>query len=82
MNTATQFIPTFKPTGKDNYEIILDDLEFGFPKTQLAEIEFMHNRGFSVLEIAYKVKRNEYETLMALIHLHREERLKKPIRRI
>jgi len=82
MNTATDFIPMVKRTGKEDYEIILEGLEFMFQKSTLKEIAFMHNRGFSVTEISRKVKRDEYETLLAIMHLHLKGRLTRPLRRI
>lgn len=78
MNTARQFIPLVK----ENSVIILDELEFAFPEEQLSEIEFLHNNGYKISQIAKKVKRDEYETLLAVVHLHRERRLIKPFRGI
>lgn len=82
MNTASSYIPTVEQMRFRDYEIILEDLEFMFKKSSLSEIEFMHNRGFSITEIAEHAKRNEYEILLAVLHLHRKGRLKKPLRRI
>lgn len=62
---------------RDN-EIILEDLEFCFPKYQLADIKMYHNQGKSISYISKVVKRNEYEVLLALLHFHRKRELTRP----
>ena len=80
MNTATaKRIPLLKPTRYRNYEILLEDLEFIFSKKQLRIIKNLYNDGKWITEISEKVKRNEYEVLLAIIHLHRKRELTRPI---
>lgn len=62
-----------------DYEIALEDLEFLFTKDQLSEITELHNSGTWIIDIAKQIERNEYEVLIALIHLHRKGKLTKEI---
>jgi len=61
---------------KDNI-IALEDLDFLFSRNQLETIADLHNDGMWVTDIAERIERNEYEVLIALIHLHRAGRLTK-----
>jgi len=75
------FARMLKPIGKENYVIILDDLEFAFQKDQLYEIAELHNDGVRLSEISRETRRDEYEVLLAIIHLHREGKLTRPLAR-
>jgi len=69
-----------KLTSLRDYEIILDDLEFMFKKETLNDIKTLHNYGFSVAEISNKTKKDEYETLLAILHLHRQGKITRRLR--
>lgn len=75
MNTATETINYIPKKRARDYVVILDDLEFAFEKDKLDVIAEMHNAGEWVTDIAKKVKRNEFETLLAIVHLHKRRRL-------
>ena len=79
MNTATNKFAFIRPTG--DYVIILDDLEFAFQKDQLDEIAELHNDGVRLSDISKITKRDEYEVLLAIIHLHRKGKLTRPLAR-
>jgi len=74
------FARMLKPIGKENYVIILEDLEFAFEKKELEMIAGHHNYGFGINEIAEHMNRNEYEILLAILHLHRQGQIKRKIR--
>jgi len=69
-----------KPIGKENYVIILEDLEFAFHRDDLSKIKLLHNQGFYIHEIAIHLKRDEYEIFLAILHLHREGKIKRKLR--
>lgn len=76
MNTTNRYIiPTLRPSRHRDYVVILDDLEFIFSKNQLDSIAHFYNEGEWVADIAKKIKRNEYEVLMAIVHLHIKRKL-------
>ncbi len=75
MNTVGQAMPLLPQASKRDYTIILDDLEFVFRKEQLEEIKDMHNDGMWVTDIARRIRRNEYEVLLAIVHLHIKNKL-------
>ena len=79
MNTATNQFAFIRPTG--DYVIILDDLEFAFRHEQLDEIAELHNDGVRLSEISRITRRDEYEVLLAIIHLHRQGKLTRPLAR-
>ena len=79
MNTATNQFAFIRPTG--DYIIILEDLEFAFRKEQLDEIAELHNDGVRLSEISRETRRDEYEVLLAIIHLHRQGKLTRPLAR-
>ena len=79
MNTATNQFAFIRPTG--DYVIILDDLEFAFQKDQLDEIAELHNDGVRLSDISKITKRDEYEVMLAIIHLHRQGKLTRPLAR-
>lgn len=62
-----------------DYEIIFNDLEFVFSKEQLNRIKIYHNDGLGIEEISQKEQRNEYEILLAIVHLHRQRRIKEKL---
>ena len=80
MNTAGYNIAMIPKIGFNKYEIILDDLEFIFPVKTLEKVKRMHNFGFSITEISTETKRDEYEILLAIIHLHRKGKITRRIR--
>lgn len=65
--------------GAEKYEVILEDLEFGFEKTTLKKIAKKHNGGMCMQDIADQVGRNEYEILLAIVHLHKKNRITRKI---
>ena len=79
MNTATNKFAFIRPTG--DYVIILDDLEFAFRKDQLDEIADLHNDGVRLSDISKITKRDEYEVMLAIIHLHRQGKLTRTLAR-
>ena len=79
MNTATNQFAFIRPTG--DYVIILDDLEFAFRQDQLDEIAELHNDGVRLSDISKITKRDEYEVMLAIIHLHRQGKLTRPLAR-
>lgn len=80
MNTLTYQNPPHLPLSRHrDYEIILEDLEFVFSKKQLNLIKEMHNEGKWISDISIKIKRNEYEVLLAIVHLHKRGRIKREL---
>ena len=75
MNTlaASAYLPK---TGSN--EIILEELEFGFPTEQLAEIQEDWENGAELEQIAFKQKRHRDEVFLAIFHLARKNRIKRP----
>jgi len=57
-----------KQTRARDYVILLEDLEFAMPKTQLKRITDKHNSGLEIEEIAKNEGRNVYEVILALLH--------------
>lgn len=64
---------------KEDYEIALDDLEFAFSKKELDYIQNTHNKGVWLTKIAENIKRDDYEVLIAIMHMMREGRSIKPL---
>lgn len=64
-----------KQTRARDYVILLEDLEFAMPKTQLKRITDKHNDGLGLEEIAKEERRNVYEVLLALIHQAKTKRV-------
>lgn len=76
MNTSQpKDIPHLPKSRHRDYVIVLDDLEFVFSKKQLKIIADKHNSGEWAGDIAKEIKRNEYEVLMAIVHLHKKGRV-------
>ncbi|MCM3739206.1 hypothetical protein M3210_02875 [Oceanobacillus luteolus] len=65
-----------KTRARDNV-IILDDLEFVFPKEQLEAITNAFNEGLEVEEIAKLHKRHQDEVFLALFHQARGGKVKR-----
>lgn len=61
----------------DEVEIILDDVEFAWRKSDITEVVKMWNKGEGIKYIASKVDRNIDETFLLLLHLAREDVIKK-----
>lgn len=66
---------------RDDYIILLEDLEFGMSKEQLDYILRLHNEGWHYLDIAEHVGRDPYEVIIALLHIARRahKRIKRPL---
>jgi hypothetical protein len=66
---------------RDDYIILLDDLEFGMSKEQLNRILELHNKGWKFEKIAKFENRDPYEVICALLHLSRSKpkQIKKPL---
>jgi hypothetical protein len=66
---------------RDDYIILLDDLEFGMSKEQLNRILELHNKGWKFEKIARFENRDPYEVICALLHLSRSKpkQIKKPL---
>lgn len=66
---------------RDDYIILLDDLEFGMSKEQLNRILELHNKGWRFEKIARFENRDPYEVICALLHLSRSKpkQIKKPL---
>ncbi len=79
MNTAKKRIEHIPLNNFRDYVVILDDLEFAFRPQQLNKIANLHNGGMWVTDIAVEVKRNEYEVLLALVHLHIKGKIKREL---
>lgn len=78
MNTQSKtFVPVLDP--EEDYEIALDDLEFAFSKGELSYIQNTHNKGVWVTRIAENIRRDEYEVLIAIMHMMRKGRKIKPL---
>lgn len=80
MNTNHRASMLKKTRARDN-EIILDDLEFNFPKQQLESITDAFNNGRSIKKIAKYHKRKVEEVNLALYHQYLEGELKPPKRK-
>ncbi|HSH25992.1 MAG TPA: hypothetical protein VLA13_10740 [Massilibacterium sp.] len=57
-----------RKTRARDYVILLEDLEFAMPKTQLKRITDKHNSGLIIEEIAKEEGRDIYEIILALLH--------------
>jgi len=79
LNTINQHAPMLPLTRYRDNIIILEDLEFSFPREQLEKITELHNEGLSVEDISIEVRRNEYEVLLAIVHQHRQNKIKKEL---
>ena len=66
---------------RDDYVILLDDLEFGMSKEQLNRILELHNKGWSFERIAKWENRDPYEVIIALLHISRgkPKQIKRPL---
>ncbi|WP_062513977.1 hypothetical protein [Halobacillus sp. KGW1] len=71
---------TFLPKTGENV-IILDNLEFGFPKGQLEEIREDWEAGIDIEQIKFKQQRPADEIFLALFHLARLGKIKRPFGR-
>ncbi|WP_181350504.1 hypothetical protein [Thalassobacillus sp. CUG 92003] len=76
MNTTSISTSLLKP-GEKNV-IILDNIEFGFPEWQLKAIQDDWEEGLDVESIAKKQKRKWEEVFLALFHLARKGKIKRP----
>lgn len=61
--------------------VLLEDFDFLMEENQLKQITQLHNDGFSLGQISSRVKRNEYEVLLALIHQAARNKIERPLRR-
>lgn len=77
MNTLT-WDPVLKQTRTRDYEFILDDLEFAFPKEQIQQITDDWEAGMELEFIAKKNKRMPEEVFLALFHQARKKKIKRP----
>ena len=59
-------------------EIILEELEFGFPTEQLNEIQKDWENGAELEQIAFKQKRHRDEVFLAIFHLARKRKITRP----
>lgn len=64
---------------RDKTIIVLDGLDYGFLQSQLTEIKELSNKGMWIGDIAKRLRRDEYEVLLALVHLHKDQKLTRPI---
>lgn len=72
MRTNTSNVAFLDTRKVGKVEIALDDLEFAFPVNQLQEIKSLNHQGYSYKQIAKMVKRDEYEVIIALLHICRK----------
>lgn len=78
LNTASlTSIPVLD--NNEKYEIALENLEFAFSKSELNYIQNTHNKGVWVTTIAKNIKRDEYEVLIAIMHMLRQGKDIKPL---
>ena len=65
---------------RDDYLILLDDLEFAMSKEQLKRITNLHNSGVDLEDIAEQEDRDPYEVIIALLHVARRapKQIKRP----
>ena len=78
MNTKSRtFVPVLDSDEK--HEIALDGLEFAFTKSELKYIQKQHNQGIWFTNIAQKIRRDEYEVLIAIMHMLKQGRKIKPL---
>ena len=66
-------------TNARDYVIVLDSLEFAFPKYQLQEISDAWNEGIELDDLASRYKRPMDEIFLALFHQARNGEIKRPI---
>lgn len=78
MNTAQSRPPMIEMSRHRDYVIMLEDLEFAIPRSQLDEITRLHNEGMYFQDIAKEVKRNQYEVIIALLHQVKAGRSMRP----
>lgn len=68
-----------KKTRADGYVILLEDLEFAFPKHELNELCNDWNTGTDIELLAKRYKRDVDEVFLALFHLARLGKITRPI---
>ncbi|MCR6116656.1 helix-turn-helix domain-containing protein [Salipaludibacillus agaradhaerens] len=57
--------------------VILEELDFLFKRSELAEIHSLWNEGFSIADIAKRLKRDKNELFLAVFHLSMSNNSKK-----
>ncbi|WP_078577342.1 helix-turn-helix domain-containing protein [Salipaludibacillus agaradhaerens] len=57
--------------------VILEELDFLFKRSELAEIHSLWNEGFSITDIAKRLKRDKNELFLAVFHLSMSNNSKK-----
>lgn len=82
MSLAKVTVCGLKQTGANDYEILLEDLEFAFPKHQLADLCNDWNAGADIELLAKRYKRDIDEIFLALFHLARKKKIKRPIAKL
>lgn len=68
-----------RKTKAKDYVILLDSLEFAFPKHQLDQIADEWNAGMDLELLSKKYKRVIDEMFLALFHLSRQGKIKRPL---
>lgn len=63
----------------EKYEIALEELEFAFSENELNYIQNTHNNGVWFTDIAKNIRRDDYEVLIAIMHMLRKGRKIKPL---
>ena len=79
MNTRNNALSAVLDPEEDDYEIALEGLEFAFSKRELKYIQEQHNDGIWFTDIAESIKRDDYEVLIAIMHMLRRGRQIKPL---
>ncbi len=62
---------------KNELIIALDDLDFSWFPAEVAKVKQLWNQGLHIADIATKVKRDQDEVAVLIMHLAREEKIAK-----
>lgn len=81
MSTAKVTRCSVAKTGAKEYVTVLEDMEFYFPVRQLSEIAKQWNNGVHILDLAEEYRRPAEEIFLALFHLARKGKIKRPLAR-
>ena len=60
---------------RDDVEIILEDIDFGWYKQDIKQVIQYWEEGLSLKAMSYNVNRSAIEVMMLLMHLERKKRI-------
>lgn len=64
---------------RNDYVILLEDLEFAMSQEQLNRVTELHNEGYSIERIAQIESIDPYEVIIAILHQSKRGKIKRPL---